>query len=169
MVVPVIKANEAVLSLDQALKTTGFAVFQDSSLVECGKFTVDASLSMGKRLAAFEENISKLLDSYDIRKLVFEQIQFQNGNAKTFQHLAYVQAILIYTCALRNIKYEIYEASHWRKVLGGKFGRKRNEQKAKAIDIVREKYQIDVDTDVADAICIGCAYLKEQKENQKGF
>lgn len=161
--------SEVVLSLDQALKTTGYAVFENETLIECGKFTINANATMGERLASFKKEILGLKESYNVDTIIFEQIQLQNGNAKTFQHLAYVQAMLFYFCYQHNIKHEVYEASHWRKVLGGGFGRKRAEQKQKAIDVVQQKYQIEVDSDIADAICIGCAYLKEKRNNQKGF
>ena len=59
--------------------------------------------------------------------------------------------------------------SHWRKVLGGNFGRKREEQKAAAIQYVKEKCGLEVTSDEADAICIGYAYLLESKKSQSAF
>ena len=66
-------------------------------------------------------------------------------------------------CALTDSKYCILAPSHWRKVLGGGFGRTRAEQKEHSIAIVKERFGIDVDSDTADAICIGLAYLEESK------
>ena len=93
----------------------------------------------------------------------------QAGNVLTYKHLAYVQAAILMWCDFNQIPYEIYAASHWRKVLGGKFGRKREEQKQHALDLVKDYCGQEVTSDEADAICIGLAAIRERKENTVGF
>lgn len=150
---------EVVLALDQALRNTGYAVLRGEELVDYGSFTVDPSLPMEERLHQLMLNVKALKAKYNPDVICFEDIQDQH-NIQTFKTLAYVQAAILIFCALTKSKYAVMSPSHWRKVLGGQFGKKREEQKAHAQAIVKEKFGVDVDSDTADAICIGLAYVK---------
>lgn len=154
---------EVVLALDQALRTTGYAVFQGEELADYGTFTVDSSLPMEERLHQLMLDIKSLKSKYKPDIICFEDIQDQH-NIQTFKTLAYVQAAIMIFCALTKSQYVVMSPSHWRKVLGGQFGKKRDEQKAHAQAIVKNKFDIDVDSDTADAICIGLAYIEQQKD-----
>lgn len=160
-----------VIALDQAAKTSGYAVFDGGRYKESGTFTIKASLPIGDRLAAFYKSITDLYSRYedDDVRLVFEDIQMQKGNVITYQRLAYIQAALILWCYYHQIDYDVYSPSHWRKVLGGNFGRKREEQKRHAIELVRQRLGLDVSSDEADAICIGLAALAESPAKEVGF
>ena len=161
--------SKVVLALDQALQVSGYAVFKDKKLLVADTFAISKTATMDKRLMEMQKQLTQLYYDYEFSKVVFEDIQLQAGNALTYKHLAYVQATIILWCACNDISYEIFAASHWRKVLGGGFGRKRDEQKQHAIEIVQERYGIEVTSDEADAICIGIAAIKERKENAIGF
>ena len=158
-----------VLALDQALKVTGYAVFQKDKLIKNGTFQIPAHKSMSQRLLNIVDNLNKIYADYEFDKIYFEDIQLQAANALTFKHLAYVQATIIMWCGFNNIDYEILPASHWRKILGGKFGRKREEQKQHAVELVKYWYNIDVSSDEADAICLGRAGIQESKQNEVAF
>ena len=156
------------LALDQALKTSGCAVFENGKLKEYFTFTIPAHKSMEERLALFFKELTSLHNKYQFDELVLEDIQLQR-NTVTFKHLAYVQSIVLLWCYYNQINYYIYSPSEWRKILGGKFGRKRTEQKEHAIELVEKKYKVTVDSDSADAICIGCAHLRKKDEQTVGF
>lgn len=154
---------EVVLAFDQALRTTGYAVFRGEELADYGTFTVDPSLPMEERLHQLMLNVKSLKAKYDPDIICFEDIQDQH-NIQTFKTLAHVQAAIMIFCALTKSQYVIMSPSHWRKILGGQFGKKRDEQKAHAQAIVKDRFGIDVDSDTADAICIGLAYIEQQKD-----
>lgn len=156
--------SECVLSLDQSLRVTGYAVFDDERLIDHGVFSVDEKLPIDRRLNLFMRNVQALYNKHKPDVICFEDIQDQN-NVLTFKRLAYVQAAILIYCSIvgGDLRYEIISPSHWRSVLGGGFGRKREDQKRHAIEFVKEKYGIDVDSDTADAICIGTAYIYERK------
>ena len=59
------------------------------------------------------------------------------------------------------VDYDIVAPSHWRSVLGGSWGRKRDEQKQHAIEYVKDVLDKDVSSDEADALCIGLSFIKE--------
>ena len=150
-----------ILALDQALQTTGWAIFEDRKLVDCGKFIVEKKGSMAKRLHCIQQEIAKLLfDKEDgkIDFIVFEGIQNQSNN-ETFKKLAYVQAAIMLFCYQAMIDFSILAPSEWRKLNGGGYGKTRGEQKENAIEKVKQWYSLEVDSDTADAINIGRAYL----------
>ena len=82
------------LALDQASRTSGWAVFNDGKLVTSGKFTADHS-DVGDRLHFIRSKVNSLINEYDIDEVVFEDIQLQGNvanNVQTFKALAEVFA-----------------------------------------------------------------------------
>lgn len=157
------------LALDQALNVSGWAVFEDNTLIAADTFTISKTAPMDKRLLDMYKNLTDLYYKYEFEKVYFEDIQLQAGNALTYKHLAYAQAAVILWCGHMDMSYEIFAPSHWRKILGGNFGRKRAEQKRHAIDLVEKWYNIDVPSDIADAICIGRAAIQEHGGKKVAF
>ena len=157
------------LALDQALGTSGWAVFDDKTLIAADTFSVSKTAPMDRRLLEIYKNLTDLYHEYEFEKIYFEDIQLQAGNALTYKHLAYAQAAIILWCGHMNMDWSMSAPSHWRKVLGGGFGRKRAEQKRYAIQLVQKWYNIEVSSDIADAICIGQAAIQESREKKVAF
>lgn len=158
-----------VLALDQSLSCTGWAAFKNNKLIATNTFTVSKTAPMDRRLMELQKNLTELYHEYEFDKLYFEDIQLQAGNALTYKHLAYAQAAIILWCGNMGIDYKILAPSHWRKVLGGNFGRKRAEQKRHAIELVQTWYGVEVPSDIADAICLGRAGIQENGKVGVGF
>ena len=158
-----------VLGLDQALGVSGWAVFKNGQLIAADSFTIPKNKTMDLRLMALQKEITELYHEYEFEKVYFEDIQLQAGNALTYKHLAYAQAAIILWCGHMNMDWSMSAPSHWRKVLGGGFGRKRAEQKRYAIQLVQKWYNIEVSSDIADAICIGRAAIQESREKKVAF
>ena len=160
------------LSLDQAMRTTGWAIFEDDELKKYGSFTIPSHHSIEQRLNEFMRELNNLYREYEFDELFFEDIQNQNNN-ETYKKLAYVQATIIIWCYNNNIKFSILSPSHWRSVLkercGISFGRKREEQKQKAIEFVQQFFARMVSSDEADAICLGYAGICEQGRTESAF
>lgn len=158
-----------IISLDQSLSCTGWAVFNDKTLIAADTFSVSKTVPMDRRLLEIYKNLTDLYHEYEFEKIYFEDIQLQAGNALTYKHLAYAQAAIILWCGHMNMDWSMSAPSHWRKVLGGGFGRKRAEQKRYAIQLVQKWYNIEVSSDIADAICIGRAAIQESREKKVAF
>lgn len=158
-----------ILGLDQALGVSGWAVFKNGQLIAADSFTIPKNKTMDLRLMALQKEITELYHEYEFEKVYFEDIQLQAGNALTYKHLAYAQAAIILWCGNMNIDYEVLAPSHWRKVLGGNFGRKRADQKRHAIELVEKWTGLTVSSDVADAICIGKAGIQESRKGKVAF
>lgn len=153
-----------ILALDQALQITGWAVFDNKKLIAADTFSVSKTAPMERRLLEIYKHLTNLYHEYEFEKIYFEDIQLQAGNALTYKHLAYAQAAVILWCGHMDMDWSMSAPSHWRKVLGGSFGRKRAEQKRHAIELVQKWYNIEVSSDIADAICIGKAALQENSK-----
>lgn len=161
------------LALDQASRVTGVAIFDDDKLVKYGTFEIKSNQELGKRLTQFLENLDKLYAAYHFDAVAYEDIQLQMGNVETYKRLAYIQAMILFWCEKHEKNLYCLSPSHWRKILKDKYGmswgRKRAEQKQTAIDFIQEHYEKEVDSDTADAICIGCAANIEINKNESAF
>ena len=161
------------LALDQASRVTGIAIFDDDKLVKYGTFEIKSNQELGKRLTQFLENLDKLYAAYHFDAIAYEDIQLQMGNVETYRKLAYVQAMILFWCEKYEKNLYCLSPSHWRKILKDKYGmswgRKRAEQKQTAIDFIQEHYKKEVDSDTADAICIGCAANIEINKTKSAF
>lgn len=161
------------LALDQASRVTGVAIFDDDKLIKYGTFEIKSNQELGKRLTQFLENLDKLYAAYHFDAVAYEDIQLQMGNVETYKKLAYIQAMILFWCEKHEKNLYCLSPSHWRKILKDKYGmswgRKRAEQKQTAIDFIQEHYKKEVDSDTADAICIGCAANIEINKNESAF
>ena len=160
------------LSLDQSLRTTGWAIFENKELKQYGHFTIPSHHPIEQRLNEFMRELNDLYREYEFDELFFEDIQNQNNN-ETYKKLAYVQATIVIWCYNNNIKFHILSPSHWRSVLkercGISFGRKREEQKQKAIEFVQQFFARMVTSDEADAIALGYAGICEKDKTESAF
>lgn len=169
--------SNILLSMDQAAVVTGYAIFDEESkkYEYIGSWTItnDKYSNAAERLFIFKQNLSVLYDRYKFNKIVFEDIQLQRGNVKTFKTLAYIQATIMLWTQENGVEYEISSPSHWRSILKEEYditwGRKREEQKAAAKAFAESQGVESVSEDECDAYCIGLAYLIEQDKPQSAF
>ena len=157
------------LALDQSSRISGFAIFNDDTLIDCGIFTVEGD-DLGKRLVTIRQEIRKLILNYEIDEIVFEDIQLQQtsarqqivNNVSTFKVLAQVLGVVQELAQELKIPYTILYSQTWKSALHIT-GRTRPEQKKSAQAYVLEHYNKKVSQDCADAICIGCAHILSKK------
>ena len=157
-----------ILSLDLSTKSSGWAYFKDGELIEHGCVT-SASTDVIKRIYIMREAVAALLTQYEVSKVIVEEVGPEGGygvgNTHTHKMLMWLQAAIAFIIHdnFPNVEIEYIYPSSWRANLGIKNGRgiKRTTLKEADIDFVKEKYNIDVNDDEADAICIGLAqYVK---------
>lgn len=149
------------LALDQASRTTGYAVFDEQNLIASGTFTLTSD-DIGKRLVTYRKKIEQLINEYDIETVAFEDIQMQNqiNNVQTFKILAEIFGVTQEYLAEQDYSYKIVSSNTWKSKLDIK-GKKREEQKKNAQQYVLEHYGKKVSQDEADSICIGASIIKE--------
>ena len=156
------------LALDQASRTSGWAVFIDGQLHDYGKFTFEDD-DIGERLTKIRDKVANLINDYDINEVVFEDIQLQGNvvnNVQTFKVLAEVFGVIYELVTELNIPHTAVLAGTWKSTLGIK-GKVRAEQKQNAQKYVIDTYGIKPAQDTCDAICIGAHMLQPKKAEIK--
>lgn len=154
------------LALDQASRTSGWAVFEDGKLIAHGKIVATQN-GTGDRLYYIRKQVMNLLDKYDIDEIVLEDIHLQEtlgNNVATFKTLAEVFGVLQELFAENHLPHQAVLPSVWRKKLEIK-GRERAIQKKNAQKYVVDKYNLTLDEDESDAICIGTYYILDGEES----
>lgn len=159
-----------ILSLDLSTKSSGWAVVDGETVADYGLIT-SASTDLIKRIHIMIDGINEVLKKYsDINKIIVEEVRPEGGygvgNQKTHKALMYLQAaleFLIHDEYNKKVEIEYIFPSSWRAACGIKNGRgiKRTTLKEADIAFVKEKFGLDVNDDIADAICIGYAHGKK--------
>ena len=152
-----------ILALDQASRTSGFAVFQEDQLIASGTFTFDDD-DFSLRLVKIRNKVISLIEQYNINKILLEDIQLQGqtNNVETYRKLAEVRGVLSELACEMKIPHEIIHSQTWKSGLDIK-GRDRTTQKRNAQAFVAAAYNKKVSQDESDAICIGAHYIKSNK------
>jgi Holliday junction resolvasome RuvABC endonuclease subunit len=157
--------NKRFISIDNALKVSGYCVWENKKPLNWGTFKTTNSFPIERRLGEIWEHLNKLYAENEFTHLVFEDCQ-QQANVQTYHKLSMVKAAILLWCYFNDIPYSIFSPSAWRSTCGGGYGRKREEQKQSAIDKTKEWFNIEADSDTCDAINIGYAYILE-KDNKE--
>ena len=152
-----------ILALDQASRTSGYAIFQEGRLIASGTFTYEDS-DFSLRLVKIRNKVISLIEEYNINKILLEDIQLQGqtNNVTTYKSLAEVLGVLEELAREYNIPHELVHSQSWKSTLGIK-GRDRATQKRNAQLYIAEVYGLKVSQDQSDAICIGTHYIKTTK------
>lgn len=120
------------------------------------------------------EGIQQIVLQYDIKKIIAEEVHADTPNNHTNKVLLWLQgviSVLAYELVKPPIEIEFIQASSWRSKIGLKAGRgvKRAEAKEADIKYVKDKYGIDANDDICDAICIHDAYYASNPEKTCAF
>lgn len=154
------------LSIDASTRSTGIAVFDNSQLIFYKCIEIKSSDQL-KRIEYMANEIEKIIIQYQPTDIVMQQILPEDvkHNQNVYKALIYLQAAIILKAHKHKREVELVVASHWRAQIGIRTGRgiKRNELKTASKKLVKAIYNIDVNDDISDAICIGIAYIKEHR------
>ena len=163
------------IAIDASTKSTGVAIFKDKELVEKYNFVNNAQ-GVLKRIKFMTDKIEEVYKQYKSEQcqIVMEQVIPDNlndakwtRNQNTFKALFYLQAAIVLMFDHYNLEVELVGASTWRKWCGIKQGGANRETlKFRDIEFVKKNYNLDVNDDVADAICIGHGKIYHEPEPQ---
>ena len=160
-----------ILALDPSTKCTGWCVMEDGKIINSGIIKA-SSMDVLTRIEKMVDEITKIYNEYNPEDLIMEDILPEDiKNIKTSKALFYLQAALMLRFHQIQKPIELVTASHWRKVCGIGTGRGvlRNELKLKDIEFVLTKYNITVEDDQADAICIAHCYFNDIPEEDSNW
>ena len=105
--------------------------------------------------------IKELIEKHNPDFVVIENVQYQN-NFRTYNMLSQMQGIIFALLFELNLGFICIEPTAWKSFCSVQ-GRKRAEQKASIIQIVKDLYNINATEDEADAIGIGMWAIKNIK------
>ena len=156
-----------ILSIDASTKSSGYAVYEDSKLIDYGCIT-SSSTNLFKRIHKMVDEIQTLIQKHNnIQKLILEEVRpdeiGSHSNLATHKALMYLQGAI---CMMIHdshpkITIEYLYPSEWRKCCKIKTGRGvvRETVKQRDIRFVQETFGLTVNDDIADAIGLGYAFL----------
>ena len=176
--VPIKKIDtRRILALDAATNVTGYAVYDDDTLVTYGVYKVNKELSTEQRINEIKKWLSAALNEWEIDFCIIENIQLQSYGSnssqmqvKTFQTLANLQGVLLDTCFEACVDHDLVYAVEWRHYCGVGEGTGRENKKKQAQNKVHMWYGLDCTQDEADAICIGkyCVGMLKRSKSSWG-
>lgn len=154
-----------ILSLDLSTTSTGVAIMEDKKLLDYHLIKPKAKDDVVNRIQYTVLQLKEILsNNLDIDLIILEEVRPDTFNMNTQKVLLWAQGAIIFMVhdVFPNMRIEYILPSSWRKLCGIKTGRgiKREELKQADIQFVLEKYGVEVNDDVADAIGIGYAYFE---------
>lgn len=167
-VIPKKNGTTRILALDQASNISGWAIFDNKELVQCGIFKTNQA-TLVEKIEAVRQWVASMIEMWQPDRTAIEDIQLQQFGSKnenniegvtTYKALAQLQGVLINFFYINNIKYDIIHVATWRSYCGI-MGRSRTDKKRSAQLLIKKWYDATVSQDEADAICIG-KYEAEQ-------
>ena len=175
------KKEVTLLSLDTSSTKTGWAVFKNGIYKESGVLDWSHVKETEDRLQIMYIDIIQHIQKYEPDILVIEKDIVGSGkrqNMSTINTLVKLIGGVWAYCVQLNmdtpmnlptgefvIFYKEYTPSEWRKLVGIN-ARKRDDCKAASIKRIKDKYNLDVDDNEADAINIGEAYINEWSDEE---
>lgn len=159
--------NMVVAGIDASTTATGVSVMKDGELVYYELIAIDSKKEKDayKRIKEMLIRICTILDGYEIDKVYMEKAICKGGNVDITIKLAYLSGGMSLYCIQKDIEFHNPTPASWRASVGIKNGRGvlREEQKAQAIQAVKDWYGIDVGDDVAEATLIARSAFKLPK------
>jgi len=161
------------VALDESTTSTGVAYFVNDQLIKTTCLTADVNHAHKNgmsevRVDIMGEKILNILNECKPDIIVMEHPQGASHSLAVTWAIGEVAGIVKSWTIQNDARYLIFNPSEWRRFCGFEQGRKkRNELKQMAMDYVKEKYNIECNSDVSDAVCIGDAYIKYMMEEKE--
>lgn len=147
-------------SIDASTKSTGISVFKNGEYFSSTLIQYSDKI-MDERFKKMSDSILLFLEDNQPNVIYMEEAVVIR-NAQTQRFLVRLQGVVYAWSILNNAECNFIRPSEWRSLAGLKIGKKkRDELKKEAINLVKEKMNIDVNDDVAESILIGTAALNK--------
>lgn len=140
-----------VLGLDLSTVSTGYCVIDNNKILTYGVIRPPSNKDFVDRIIFIEKEIKELIKAKSVEYVCIEELSSMRS-ASTTKKLAALQGHIEIQLRKKDMLVVTARPSEWRK---NKIkGRKREELKNNAIKYVKDKYDLIVNDDEADAICI---------------
>lgn len=148
------------VSLDTSTTASGCALFIDGKLTDTALIRV-VNKNTFERMNTMILRILQQLKEWKPDVIWIEHPQGEGRNVLVVNMLSEILGAVRAYAVTKKVDYHEINPSEWRKYAGISQGNKRRENlKEQSINYVKEKFNIDCETDdLADAIAIGCSVL----------
>lgn len=157
--------NSKIMAIDASTKSSGVSIFDKNNKLIYYTCIEIKSTDTLKRIQQMTKQIKEIFNQYKPQNIIMEDVLPEDvkHNQDVYKALIYLQAAIVLQLHKDNAKVNFCTASHWRKICGIKIGRgiKRQQLKKASQDLVKQKYSLDVNDDISDAICIGYSYIMQ--------
>lgn len=141
-----------ILGLDTSTTSTGYAVLDEKNLISYGTIKTPRKSDLLDKIIYIEEHVKQIIKAKEVEFIVIEDLAVTRS-ATTTKALAGLLYYLLIEFRKRDMLVVQVRPSEWRKVCKIK-GKCRQELKENAIKHVKNVYNLNVNNDEADAICI---------------
>lgn len=168
-----------IIGLDMSTTSTGFGVFRDDKLIDCGIIKPSAKDDWENRCYVISDQISKMIEKYNPDVVCIEDVPLKKtGQLSVAIQLGYLQGMVVKVFREKNVPYEKFAPTKWRGKIPGMFedGNHRDILKRKAISMCNDFFKREInkirgkdlayvsptssknEDDVAEAILIAYSY-----------
>lgn len=161
------------LAIDPSTKSSGIAIFEDDKLIEYKCLTASSN-NLFKRIHKICDELEKILENNtDINVVYMEDVlpdDVKNNN-KVYKALMYLQGFICDILNSFGLTPVFIFPNEWRAQCGIHTGRgvMRESLKPKDMAFVKSQFGLDVNDDIADAICIGYVATGGKKLKEEDF
>lgn len=141
-----------ILGLDTSTTSTGYAVLDNDKLISYGTIKTPKKADLIDKIIYIEEHIKQIIKAKEVEFIVIEDLAMTRS-ATTTKALSGLLYDLLVEFRKKELLVVQARPSEWRSKCSIK-GKGRQELKTNAINHVKTVYNIDVNDDEADAICI---------------
>jgi Holliday junction resolvasome RuvABC endonuclease subunit len=149
--------------MDTSSNSTGVAIFIDGKLSRHFLIDLKSIKNTEERITEMIKQIYRVIEDEN-PDIVTTELTVVTRNAQAQRNLTMILGAIYGKCIEKNIWYHSYRPTEWRSLIDTDKkpkGRKREDYKEWSINIVKEKYDIEANDDVCDAILIGRAYVNK--------
>lgn len=144
---------------DASTKKTGFCIMDNAEMIDYGLLDYSEIDDKETRTKMMCKAILEKLNFYKPEIIVIED-SWNAMNVEVTKILTRVMGVTYGWALENNCEWHTLLPSQWRKLCGLNQGKKkRQELKEMSIQFVKDKYDIDVNDDVADAIALSIGYV----------
>lgn len=149
-----------VAGLDASSNHTGISLFQNGLYVTHKLIDEHANKNTYNRISNMMIDIIHTLQEYNPDHIIMEECILKT-NVQTVKILSYIAGSVMGWAAINNVGFQFTLPSQWRKLVGIKQNNQttRKQLKEQAVEMVRHKYNLSVNDDVAESILIAESFF----------
>lgn len=155
--------NCKLISMDTSSNSTGVAIFVDGILSHHFLIDLKKIKNTEDRIKEMVKQIYKIIEN-EKPDIIVTEMTVVTRNAQAQRNLTMILGAIYGKCIEDNIWHCSLRPTEWRSLIDTNKkpkGRKREDYKEWSINIVKDKYSIEANDDICDAILIGRAYINK--------